>query len=272
MIKREEKEPILKIGLTGFLIGIGAIAPGISGGAIAVIFGLYERITDTVAHFYRDFREKLRFLLPLGIGAALGVLLFGRVIEYLFANYNVQLRCLFVGLMLGTLPSVFRTANRDGFRLWYLLPMALCGVGIAWLATREGLGYTGGAEELPFWLAAVCGAVVGFGTIVPGVSASFVLMSWGLYEPMLRALNTLDVWKLLPMGAGFVLLILLFAKLVSYLYKRAYGLMSYAVAGLLLGSIVPVVPPLSMDWATVLSLLLAVIGAALSALLLRVRE
>ena len=272
MMREDKEESLWKIGITGFLIGIGAIAPGISGGAIAVIFGLYERITDTVAHFYRNFKEKLKFLLPLGIGAVLGVLLFGRVIEYLFANYNVQLRCLFVGLMLGTLPSVFRTANRDGFRPWYLLPMALCGIGIAWLATREGFSYTGGAEELPVWLAAVCGAVVGFGTIVPGVSASFILMSWGLYEPMLRALNTFDIWKLLPMAAGFILLVLLFAKLVSFLYKKVYGLMSYAVAGLLLGSIVPVIPPLALDWATGLSLLLAVIGAALSALLLRVKE
>ena len=102
--------------ITGFFIGIGAIAPGISGGAIAVIFGLYDRIADAIAHFYRGFREKMRFLLPLCLGGGAGVLLFGQVISWLFAHYNTPVRILFIGLMAGTLPSLFRTAAKEGFR------------------------------------------------------------------------------------------------------------------------------------------------------------
>ncbi len=263
--------PFWKTLLTGFLIGIGAIAPGVSGGAFAVIFGLYAAITDAVAHIYHDFRKKLRFLLPLGIGGVLGVLLFGRLVEWLFTYYEVPVRWLFVGLMVGTLPSVFREAGREGFRKRYLLPMLVCGAGIFLLSKQQGVAYTGDATALPMGMSLLCGAVVGFGTIVPGASASFVLMSMGLYEPMLRALNALDFSLLLPMGIGFLAFVVLFAKLVSWLYSRAYGWISYAVTGLLIGSILAVVPSVRADRQTVLALLLAVIGGLLSFTMLQIK-
>lgn len=250
--------------LTGFLIGIGSIAPGISGGAIAVVFGLYSKITDAIAHFYRHFWQKMKFLIPLGIGGILGILLFGRVIGFLFDNYNMQIRCLFIGLMVGTLPSVFRTANKQGFKGWYLLPMLLAAGMTALFAFLDTLSYTGGDTGLTWPLLFISGAVVGFGMIVPGVSSSFILMACGLYEPLLRIFNQMDIVKLIPVGIGFGLFILLFAKLVDWLYRKAYGFVSYIVAGLLIGSIFPVIPPLQMDVTSSLALLLAVLGCLLS--------
>ena len=269
---RQEKKSVWLTVVTGFFVGIGSIAPGISGGAIAVIFGLYDRITDAIANFYKNFKEKMKFLIPLGIGAAAGILLFGQIIGYLFEHYNIQVRCLFIGLMAGTLPSVFRTANKKGFRLWYLLPMAAAAGMIVVFTFLESIKYTGGDAGLTFPLLLLCGAVIGFGTIVPGVSSSFILMAAGLYEPLLRALNTMDVVKLIPVAVGFAAFVLLFAKLVDWLYKHAYGLMSYIVCGLLIGSIFPVVPPLKMDLTTLLSLLLTLLGGLLSWYLLRLKK
>ena len=84
--RRAAAKEIGRTAVTGFFVGIGAIAPGISGGAIAVVFGLYDRITDAIAHFYRDFKQKMKFLIPLCGGAAVGVLLFSQVIAYLFSH------------------------------------------------------------------------------------------------------------------------------------------------------------------------------------------
>lgn len=153
---------------TGFLIGIGSIAPGVSGGAIAVVFNLYDPITDAVAHFYRDFKNKMKFLVPLCLGAGASILLFSQVIAYFFGHYNVATRCLFVGLMAGTLPSVFHTARRQGFRWWYLLLMLAATAGTIWLSFAHLFVYTGGEEGLTFPILLICGAVQGFGTIVPG--------------------------------------------------------------------------------------------------------
>lgn len=129
---------------TGFLIGIGSIAPGVSGGAIAVVFNLYDPITDALAHFYRDFKNKMKFLIPLCLGAGASILLFSQIIAYFSAHYNMATRCLFVGLMAGTLPSVFHTAGRQGFRWWYPLPMLAAAAGTIWLSCAHLFVYTGG--------------------------------------------------------------------------------------------------------------------------------
>ena len=102
--------------IKGMLIGIGAIAPGVSGGAIAVIFGIYERITDAIAGVFKNFRNNVIFFFPIALGGGVGVLAFSRIMDYLFLNYDVQVKYLFIGLMIGTLPAVFKQANRKGFR------------------------------------------------------------------------------------------------------------------------------------------------------------
>ena len=150
---------LLKTLMTGFLIGIGAIAPGISGGAIAVIFGLYHRITDAIAHFYQDFPQKMKFLLPLCLGGGAGVLLFSHVIAYLFAYYNAPVRILFIGLMVGTLPSIFHTAAKEGFRRRYLLAFALAAAATAFVFRLDGVAYIGSRVALTFPVLLVCGAV-----------------------------------------------------------------------------------------------------------------
>lgn len=256
--------------LTGFFIGIGAIAPGISGGAIAVIFGLYDRITDAIAHFYRNFLEKMKFLLPLFAGAGLGVFLFGKVIFYLFEHYNVQVRFLFIGLMMGTLPSVFHTANKKGVHWWYLLPMAGGAALILMLTHMEAFVYSGTSADISFPLLLVSGAILGFGTIVPGVSSSFILMSMGMYDTVMEAIAHIRYTRLVPIAIGFIAFVLLFAKLIDWMYRKAYGLISYIVCGLLLGSIVPVIPPMKLDVTTLLAGLLAVTGGLLSWYLLHI--
>ncbi len=273
MIRGKEKtQPkIFTLLVTGFLIGIGAIAPGISGGAIAVVCNLYEPITDALAHFYRDFKTKMRFLLPLFAGGGLSVLLFSQIIAWLFAHYNVATRCLFVGLMAGTLPSVIHTAKKQGFRWWYLLPMAAAATATVWLSCTDAFVYTGGEAGLTFPVMLLCGAVLGFGTIVPGVSSSFLLMGAGLYDAVLDTIRTVNIPRFIPLAIGFAVFVLAFAKLIHLLYRKAYGFVSFLICGLLLGSVYPVIPPLHFDAPSAVALLLAVVGGVLSWYLLHLR-
>lgn len=258
-----------KVLVTGFMIGIGCIAPGISGGAIAVIFGLYPVITESLATIHRQFFKKMRFLVPLFVGAALSILLFSRVIDFLFEQYNTAVRCLFIGLMAGTVPAVFRTANKNGFRRWYLIPLAVTLFAAMASALLADSNSGTVVQSPPWWLLLASGALLGFGAIVPGVSSSFLMMAIGVYEPILHAFATWDFGVLIPVGIGFVVFVLLFIKVVNWAYKVAYGPVSYAICGLLLGSMVPVIPPLSLDWQSALAVLLGVVGAALSWYLLR---
>lgn len=239
MVQKKTGTFLKRMGV-GVLVGIGAVAPGISGGAIAVIFGLYQEITSALAHLFREFRRSLAFLLPLGLGGVVGMILCGSVIEWCFTSFPVMTRCVFIGLMLGTLPSVIHDACRHGFRFWYILVAVF-----SLFATVFGvklLPFTLEKAPLSVPLLLLCGIIMGIGTIVPGVSTSFTLMALGLYDRVLNIINRLDVAHLWPILAGFILFILLFSKLVDAAYRKAYGVMSFLVIGLLLGSMVEVFP------------------------------
>lgn len=229
-----------KIGV-GFLVGIGAVAPGISGGAIAVIFGLYQEITEALAHLFRSFRRSVSVLLPLGIGGLISVLLFSNIIEWGFTQHPLITRTLFMGLMLGTLPSVVESACQKEMRLWYpllsLLALAVTVFGL------KAFSFTLKDATPSFELMFLCGILIGLGTLVPGISTSFTLISLGVYETVLHTVNSLIWAQFLPLALGFLAFVFLFSKLIDMAYRVAYGAISFLVIGLLLGSMTEVFPP-----------------------------
>lgn len=249
----------------GIIIGMGAVAPGVSGGTFAVILGVYDKLTDAIANIFINFKKKLVTLFPLGIGIGIGVLLFSRVMKYLFEYHEFQVKFLFIGLMVGTLPSVFNAANKKGFRRLYLIPFLLTfSIAIIFMILEKSV-IDVIPEANPSLLALVTyGVIIGFGTIVPGVSSSFILMYIGAYEILLDGIVGLDFMVLIPVGLGFGLSILLFAKIIFYLFKRFYGYTYYTVLGLVMGSILTIVPVVSFNQDLLLGIGLCVIGMGLS--------
>jgi len=249
----------------GLLIGIGGVAPGVSGGAIAVIFGLYEKITDAIADVFKDFKHNAVFFFPIALGGGVGVLGFSKIMQYLFQYYEVQVKYLFIGLMLGTLPTVFRQANKKGFRAIYIIPciISLSITIITVVLENSGMDIIPDAAPGMLQLA-LYGAIIGIGTIVPGISASFVLMYFGAYQIVLDGLADINLSVLVPVGAGFVISIVLFAKFISLLFKRAYGFTYYAVIGFVIGSIIAIFPGISFSTEYLISILLFIIGYIIS--------
>jgi len=249
----------------GIIIGMGAVAPGVSGGTFAVILGVYDKLTDAIANIFINFKKKLATLFPLGLGIGIGVLLFSRVMKYLFEYHEFQVKFLFIGLMVGTLPSVFNAANKKGFRRLYLIPFLLTfSIAIIFMIL-ENSGIDIIPEANPSLLALITyGVIIGFGTVVPGVSSSFILMYIGAYEILLDGIVGLDFMVLIPVGLGFGLSILLFAKIIFYLFKRFYGYTYYTVLGFVMGSILTIVPAVSFNQELLLGIGLCVIGIGLS--------
>lgn len=270
---------LIKGVLQGIIIGIGAVAPGISGGTFAMMLGIYDDLMDCVASFYKDVRRKLLFLLPIGLGMAVGVLFFSNVIQFLFEHYNTQVRFAFIGLMVGTLPYMRQEANKQGFKAIYLLPCALAlavTVGFAWLegsAQSAGsaavVGQVGQVPGEAYGLLQIFellgyGAVIGLGTIVPGLSSSFMLMYLGAYERLLAVVVNVDIIRLIPVGLGAGFSVLLLAKVITTLFKRAYGPTYYTVLGFVLGSVVALLPMRGFGVETLTGITLAVLGALFS--------
>lgn len=255
--------------VVGLLIGIGAIAPGISGGALAVLCGYYPRITEALADLFRTPKKALRFLVPLGIGGIVGIWIGSQLLGFLFDRFADLIYWCFAGLIVGTLPSLWKDANRDGCRWWYGL-MALLGLFLTlipnWLPPLPEMknGIT------PLLLS---GAILGAGTIIPGVSSTCLLVYLGLYTDYLNALNTWDFSRLWLIVLGCGITILLLAGVVDYCYKKAYGAISYAVLGFLCGSAVLILPePDNSGGSWGLIILLFILSTAVSFLIAHAAE
>ena len=108
----------LKKFFQGIVVGIGGIAPGLSGSVLLVILGLYERVVGAVGTICKNFKKNILFLLPLIVGMGVGVLLFSKVVDFLLENFAFQTRYAFLGLILGTVPLFYREVRKNGFRIW----------------------------------------------------------------------------------------------------------------------------------------------------------
>ena len=106
----------------GILIGTGAILPGISSGVLCVIFGIYETLLNCVLNFFKNIKENFKFLFPIGIGTVVGIILFGNILKYLFFAYPVQIKFIFIGLILGSVPALIKESTKKvKFKPYYLI-------------------------------------------------------------------------------------------------------------------------------------------------------
>lgn len=108
--------------LKGVAIGAGAILPGISSGVFCVIFGIYEKLLDSILNFFHDIKNNFKFLLPIAIGAGIGIILFGNILNYCFYQFPIQTKSIFIGLILGSIPSLIKEVTRkEKFKLSHLI-------------------------------------------------------------------------------------------------------------------------------------------------------
>ena len=225
----------------GILVGIGAITPGLSGGVLMVVFGIYEPLVRWLADIRKKFLPNLRFFLPVGIGGVIGVVAFSAVIDYAFTHFAAQFTWLFIGFITGTIPSLLKTAGEQGRKKWHWLLLGVFAVGIylfmTWMESIRSVTMTPS-----FWGWLLSGALTGFGLVVPGMSPSNFLLYLGLYQPMANGIKNLELGVILPLILGVVLVIFIFARLVSWLFRKHHALMYHIIIGIVIGSTAAIIP------------------------------
>ena len=185
----------------GVLAGIGAITPGLSGGVLLVVFGIYEPLVRWLADIRKKFLPNLRFFLPVGIGGVIGVIAFSAVIDYAFSHFAAQFTWLFIGFITGTIPSLLKTAGEQGRKNWHWLLLAAFAAGIYFFMTwMESIRSV--TMEPSFWGWVLSGALTGLGLVVPGMSPSNFLLYLGLYQPMANGIKNLNLGVILPLILG----------------------------------------------------------------------
>ena len=252
--------------LKGIIVGLGGVAPGLSGSVLLIIFGLYRQTLDAIGTLMKDFRKKIVFLLPLVCGMVLGVLLFSKLIDFLIHDYEMPTRFCFLGLILGTLPMVWKEVKRDGFSpKYYLLILAAAILGL-WMftANADAFPQVTNPNLLQCILLGVCVAAT---AIVPGVDPAVFLSTLGFYEMYVGALADLDFGILIPMVPGLALGAMGISFLMSLLFKRFYTGTYSVIFGIFLSMIPNMLTDncaLGLNGASILSILLLLAGFLLS--------
>jgi len=249
--------PAAKVGreiFQGLLIGAGGILPGISGAALAVVFGVFEEITALIAHPKRNFLPFFQKHWVLAISIGSGFILFTILLDQLFTRYSIVLIYIFSGFIAGTLPGIFKEARKKSFGRFEILSFLLSvgpllmyrafgGTGPNHLSLVQNItGHTSMSILNTSWVYLAAGATIGAGSLMPGISASFILIYFGIYGPLLDAVSKRDIFPLIIVGIGALISIALLSRIMNWLYSHFHGIVSFAVLGLTLGSLILVFP------------------------------
>jgi len=230
---------VIKV-LQGALIGLGAVLPGISGGVLCVVFGIYKTIMEFLADPFRKLKTHVPKLIPVGIGGVIGFLGIANVLSFLLEKYPAPSVCLFIGLIGGMLPSLFREAGEQGRNKNSYISMVIAMIVVfALLISLKVFS----VEISPnfFWYI-FCGACLALSVIAPGMSFSTLLMPLGLYEPFVAGIGHLDFGVLIPGGIGGLATVILFAKAVNSLFEHHYSVAFHAIVGVVIAATVMIIP------------------------------
>lgn len=239
--------------IKGMMIGIANIMPGVSGGTLAVSMGIYDKLIHCITHILSEFKESMKFLLPIFAGAGIALVALTFVIEALFQYYPIPTNLLFIGLIVGGLPPAVTKVKSHklsfGHILAGLLFFALV-VGMAMMGDNGNRQVTLNLGIVPMIKLVLVGIIAAATMIIPGVSGSMVLLILGYYEPIIQqitafctAVITLDmagilhgIAILLPFGIGVLIGILGIAKIIEIIFEK-YPVYAYcAIIGLIAAS------------------------------------
>ena len=226
--------------LKGAFVGLGAVLPGISGGVLCVVFGIYKTIMEFLADPFKKFKTHFPVLLPYGIGVIVGFLGVAKVLAFLLDKYPAPSVCVFIGLIVGMLPSLFREAGEKGRTKGSYI--ALIVAMIAVFALLISLQVLSVSIEPNFLWYLFCGFCLALSVIAPGMSFSTLLMPLGLYQPFVDGIGNLDFSVLIPGGIGALLTVILFAKAVNMLFEKQYSIAFHAIVGVVIAATVMIIP------------------------------
>lgn len=255
----------------GFFLGISIFAPGVSGSVMAVMMGIYDRLLDIVASPLKNVKRNIIYLFPMGIGAVVSFILFIIGFTYLFDAYEKTTYFLFMGLIAGNIPLIFKDASRDGFKRHYLAGtlVAFCialSIGIIRSQIPEtAAGLSDVSVNLPYL--GLSSLVAGISSMVPGMSISMILMVFDVYEQILFSVKAFDVLTIAVVGSCFLAGMISFSRITRFFLRRYHNFVYFMVGGFMCGSLISIyLMPKSNDnfhWTAGIVALIAGLGLSL---------
>lgn len=251
--------------LKGIVIGAGAILPGISSGVLCVIFGIYEKLLNSLLNFFKDVKSNFKYLFPIIIGVCIGIFIFSNFLNYFFITFPIQTKSIFIGLLLGCVPSLIKQCNNKfSFKFRYLLFTLFAFLLTIFLIFIEKTFHFNDFNNYDFGYLFVSGFVMSIGIVVPGISNTIILMLMGVYTIYLSAVSSIYLPILIPMGLGVLVGCIIFMLLTKFLLNNFYAQTFYSIIGFSIGSILILLPDISFNISSLVSFLCILLGLFIS--------
>ncbi|MGW7934349.1 DUF368 domain-containing protein [Staphylococcus xylosus] len=261
----------------GFAMGTTDLVPGVSGGTIALLLGIYDDFIRSISGiFSKRFWESLKFLIPIGLGMVIAIGVLSKLINYLLSTHTVPTMFFFIGLIGGIIPYLLKTSKfKQTFNTLHYILLVL-GIVIIVAITLLNNGDKHAGETLTlnsglvikYFIAGMCASSA---MLLPGISGSFMLLVFGVYGTVMFAisefmsLNFAAIPILLTVGFGVICGFLFSSKLIQYLLSY-YTFLTYAlIIGFVVGSLYAVFPGLPSTFITwIISIITLILGFVIS--------
>lgn len=230
--------------LKGVVIGIANAIPGVSGGTMMVIMKVFDRILGAVS--IKKLKENFVFLVTIVLGMGIGVILSAKVLNICFENFYVQTQFFFMGVVLGSLPMIYKEATKEKkLSPVHIIPFAI-GLGVIIGVTIVSQSMDNSVIESlnvgNFFYLVIISVIAAAAMIMPGLSGSLVLLILGGYQTVINAVDTMNIPVLIPVGIGVVLGIVLCAKVITICLKKWQRGTYAVILGLIVGSFYAIWP------------------------------
>ncbi len=240
-----------KMLVSGIIIGGTMIVPGVSGGSMAMILGIYNSLISAISSFTKEPKKHITTLGVLGVGCLLGVVILAFPLKILLQNHHAVMMYLFMGAVGGGIPTIVEKTGAKSFSwryLGYVLLGALCVLGIDLLPISSALSGADGVAAVGAMILA--GFIAAATMLLPGISGSYMLLLLGLYADTINAILSFKLSFLIPLGIGMVVGLLVAARGLERALARYPGVTHLIILGFILGSLVGIFPgiPTGMDW------------------------
>ena len=271
---------MIKSILKGMVIGIANIVPGVSGGTMMVSMGIYDKLIHCITHLFSEFKKSVAFLFPIAIGMLAAIAGSAVGLTWLFEHFPIQTNLLFIGLILGGLPAIWKNVKGNRLKVGHVIAALLffgMVVGLAAMGETEGT-----AADLSFNLVNVLllflvGIVAAATMVIPGVSGSMILLVIGYYNPIVATIkefvealvsfNMPEILRccgiLIPMGIGIIVGIFVIAKIIEIIFEKFPLQAFWAIIGLIVASPFAILMVSEIGVITVLAVLTSLVTFAI---------
>lgn len=229
---------ILKDILKGFLIGSSMSVPGVSGGTMAILLGIYDKLISSISNFFHDVKGNFLFLAKICVGGALGLLVLARLISFMLDTFPIPVSFFFLGAVIGGIPALYEKTKESPFKvssfLYFALGLAIV-ISIGFIPTGKlTLGTGSGITQILMLL--VTGIVIAIALVLPGISTSHMLLILGMYDSMLLAITEFDLVYIGVLGTATLIGIILITKPLEWVMKKYHHQTYCMIIGFVLGS------------------------------------